>query len=132
MMVIICTESAVMAQSFVRNEIRLFGKLRKKVIPVDVDGHFNVLRADSVRIKTVNREPWFITPQVASSQRDSQGVKDQLFCSGALWLTMMCSIPFRHAFAVDFPLNRMFGYAPSTDCISFYRTAGNPTEKSHP
>jgi hypothetical protein len=48
LMVVICTEHAVFPGSFVRDEILLFGRLRRKMIPIDVDHFFETLCADEI------------------------------------------------------------------------------------
>jgi len=42
-MVVVCTKNAA-ASPFVRDEVRLFGSLRRKVIPIDVEGSFYSLQ----------------------------------------------------------------------------------------
>jgi WD40 repeat protein len=79
MMVVICTEHATAPQSFVRDEIRLFGKLGRKMIPVDVDGLFSVLRADAETGPLIGGEaPESETAAAVAAGRPSEPVIERI------------------------------------------------------
>jgi WD40 repeat protein len=79
MMVVICTEHAVAADSFVREEILLFGSLQRKMIPIDVGDFFRVFQEDLQTGPLIGGEaPEQETPESIAAGQPSPEVVDRI------------------------------------------------------
>jgi WD40 repeat protein len=79
LMVVICTEHATSPESFVRDEIRQFGGLGRKMIPIDVGGYFGVLKTNEELWPLIGGEaPEFETDAAISEGRPSDAVVERI------------------------------------------------------